>query len=66
MVLAVPLAAVSTNASGDVGVSLLDPETGLVREVKVETGLVAEGFVEITNSFGYELSIGDRVIVGEP
>jgi multidrug efflux pump subunit AcrA (membrane-fusion protein) len=57
-VLAVPVAAVSVGADGTSRVELGDG-----RKVTVETGLSADGFVEVTPVAG-SLRAGDRVVVG--
>jgi hypothetical protein len=62
-VLAVPLAALSANAGGESSVEV-ENDDGSTRIVKVEVGLSAEGFAEVTPVEG-ELSEGDRVVVGK-
>lgn len=62
-VLAIPIAAVSTDASGTERVTVL-ADDGTTRDVQVATGLVAEGFVEITGVAPDELDEGDLVVVG--
>ena len=64
-VLAVPLAALTAGAGGEARVEIVDPagdgeETILI---EVETGLAADGYVEITPVDG-KLEEGDLVVVG--
>ncbi|GAA1750424.1 hypothetical protein GCM10009747_04700 [Agromyces humatus] len=59
-VLAVPLAALTAGPGGESRVEVVDGDGGETRLVEVETGLAAEGFVEITG----EIAEGDRVVVG--
>lgn len=61
-VLAVPVSAVSTGAGGSVGVVVLEP-TGARRRVEVRTGVIGDGYVEVT-AVGSRLSTGDEVIIG--
>lgn len=64
-VLVVPAAALSAVASGDVRVEVEDPDKpGTTRFVVVETGLSADGVVQVTPRDG-ELKKGDRVVVGQ-
>lgn len=58
-VLAVPIAAVSTDAAGSEQVTVLHSD-GTTEDVLVATGLVAEGYVEVTGN----LREGQLVIVG--
>ncbi len=57
-VLAVPLAALTAGPGGESRVEVVDGDD--TRLVEVETGLSAEGFVEITG----DIAEGDRVVVG--
>ena len=57
-VLAVPLAALTAGPGGESRVEVIDGDE--TRLVEVETGLSAEGFVEITG----DIAEGDRVVVG--
>ena len=59
-VLAVPVAAVTVNGSGQSRVQVVGTD-GTRRTVPVTTGLSAEGFVEVR---GDGLQPGDRVLVG--
>ncbi len=61
-VLAVPAAALSATADGSTIVQVDDG--GELRTVEVETGLAAEGLVEVTPVAGGTLSEGDFVVVG--
>ena len=58
-VLAVPLAALTAGPGGESRVEVVDGED--TRLVEVETGLSAEGFVEIIG----DIAEGDRVVVGQ-
>ncbi len=62
-VLAVPLAAVSASADGSSRVEIELPD-GTTRLVKVEPGLAAQGYVQITALEGAAIAEGDRVVVG--
>jgi multidrug efflux pump subunit AcrA (membrane-fusion protein) len=61
-VLTVPLAAVLGGADGGSFVEVPDAAGG-TRQVRIETGLSAEGYVEVVSSTP-ELREGDRVVVG--
>jgi hypothetical protein len=66
-VLVVPVSALSSGADGVARVEVVDPEaTGdaAVIVVPVESGLIAEGFVEVTPLDGATLEAGDLVVVG--
>ncbi len=62
-VLAVPLAAVSASADGSSRVEI-ELDDGTTRLVKVEPGLAAQGYVQITALDGGAIAEGDRVVVG--
>jgi hypothetical protein len=62
-VLTVPTNAVSTGGDGDQRVQLAIGR-GRTRLVKVDVGLQAEGFYEITPQVPGELKQGDRVVIG--
>lgn len=62
-VLAVPIAALTAGPGGEARVEVLDEGSKEPRLVTVETGLAAEGFVEVTPIDG-TLEVGDQVIVG--
>jgi Membrane protein involved in colicin uptake len=64
-VLAVPVAALVTDASGEVTVRVRQPDGDGFRErdVRVEVGLSADGFAQVTPVDG-ELAEGDLVVVG--
>ncbi|MFJ5867727.1 peptidoglycan-binding protein [Streptomyces parvus] len=61
-VLAVPTAAVSAGEDGHTTVTVLRGQ----REVRtrVDTGMAADGYVEVSPAEGSRLAVGDRVIVG--
>lgn len=61
-VLAVPLAALITNAAGEARVRAVDADGG--RDVRVEVGLSADGFAQVRPVDG-ELTERDLVVVGE-
>ncbi len=61
-VLAVPLAALTSGAGGESRVELRRPD-GTSAVVDVETGLAADGYVEVRSS-DPALHVGDRVVVG--
>ena len=61
--LAVPLAALSTDAAGTVRVVRVASD-GSSETVEVEMGLSAEGYVEVSADRD-DLAAGDRVVVGE-
>jgi multidrug efflux pump subunit AcrA (membrane-fusion protein) len=61
-VLAVPLAALITNAAGEARVRVIGPDGG--RDVPVEVGLSADGFAQVRATSG-DLAEGDLVVVGE-
>lgn len=63
-VLTVPTNAVSTGADGDQRVELALGGTR-TRFVKVDVGLSAQGFIEITPSAAGELKAGDKVVIGD-
>lgn len=62
LVLAVPIAALSTTAEGSVVLQVEDDD-GNLRVVEVEPGLSADGMVEVTPVDG-ELRVGEWVVVG--
>lgn len=62
-VLAVPLAALTSGPSGESRVSVELPGEGW-KLVVVDTGLAAQGYVEIASA-AEELEVGDRVLIGE-
>jgi multidrug efflux pump subunit AcrA (membrane-fusion protein) len=62
-VLAVPIAALTAGPGGESRVEVLDAGATQARLVTVETGLAAEGFVEVTPVDG-TLEEGDQVVVG--
>ena len=62
-VLAAPIAALTAGPGGEARVEVLDEGSTEPRLVTVETGLAAEGFVEVTPIDG-TLEVGDQVIVG--
>jgi len=61
-VLAVPLAALTAGPGGESRVNVQQPD-GTFRLIGVETGLAADGYVEIKHADG-SLEVGDRVMIG--
>lgn len=61
-VLIVPVRAVVTSTNGDKTLTVVDAEGQ--RVVRVATGLVASGEVEVTPEHGDSLKAGDKVVVG--
>lgn len=62
-VLVVPVAALASDPDGTAHVEI-EESAGSTKRVKVRTGLVADGNVEISALDGSDLSEGDRVVVG--
>ncbi|WP_307967480.1 peptidoglycan-binding protein [Sinomonas sp. ASV322] len=62
-VLTVPSSAVVSEASGDTSVVVLAGD-GTRTTVKVRTGMISEGLVEVTPHEGGTLHAGDRVVTG--
>jgi len=62
-VLAVPLAALTSGPGGETRVSIAQAD-GQWQLVRVETGLAAQGYVEIVSA-DPDLKAGDRVLIGE-
>lgn len=60
---AVPVAAISTDASGQTSVTTVAPD-GTRTTVPVTTGVTVDGLVGITPADGGALKVGDQVVVG--
>ncbi|MFF3001301.1 peptidoglycan-binding protein [Kitasatospora sp. NPDC057940] len=60
----VPVAAISTNATGRTSVTMVDP-AGNRTTVPVTTGVTADGLVAVTPAEGATLRPGDQVVVGK-
>lgn len=61
-VLAVPVSAVVSTSSGNT--SLIVDSAGTERTVPISTGIVADGYVQVTEVGGAAIKPGDQVVVG--